>query len=98
MSYEKNVTWAEDRLDDLIEKVEGIIVDSKRPAEETILNEEEALKVLKVSKRTLATFRAEGLLVYSKVRGVLFYTYADILAMIRSHQVVLTTAQKSRLL
>jgi hypothetical protein len=59
----------------------------KRPAEEVILNDADLCKILKVSKRTTASWRATGVLAYHKVGGIVFYLYADVLEMIKSNRV-----------
>lgn len=86
----RKIGWAEDRLDDLIQKIETIVSGNKRPAEEVILSENEVLKMLQISKRTLATLRADGIIVYSKVRGILFYRLSSILDMINKNEVNLS--------
>ena len=61
--------------------------EAKRPAEELILNDAELCRMLKVSKRTTASWRAEGVLAYHKVGGIVFYLYADVLKMIKANRV-----------
>jgi len=43
------------------------------------------MKRLGISKRTLQTYRSEGLLPYSQVRGIYFYKSADIDDMLERH-------------
>lgn len=61
--------------------------EAKRPAEEVILNDAELCKMLKISKRTSATWRANGIIAYHKVGGIVFYVYADVLEMIKSNRI-----------
>jgi excisionase family DNA binding protein len=56
---------------------------SERP-ENTWLDNEEVLKLLKISSRTLATLRKTGKLPYSKHGGKIRYRYSDILEYIES--------------
>lgn len=59
----------------------------RRPAEEVILNDAELCRMLKISKRTSATWRANGIIAYHKVGGIVFYVYADVLEMIKSNRI-----------
>jgi len=86
--------WAEDRLDDLIERLSSIINENQRPASEVILDENDALSTLKICKRSLAALRAEGLISYSKVKGKLYYKLSDVLNLINSNVVNQITPQK----
>ncbi len=61
--------------------------EAKRPAEEFILNDAELCRMLKVSKRTTATWRSDNVLAYHKIGGIIFYLYADVLKMIRENRV-----------
>ena len=79
--------YAEDRLDELLEKISSILQENQRPASEVILDEPAVLNLLKVCKRSLASFRAEGLLTYYKVKGTIFYKLSDVLEMVNSHKV-----------
>jgi hypothetical protein len=87
MNQEKIARYTEDFFEDLLEKASEIIQRNQRPANEVIMGEREVLKMLQISKRTLATLRAEGILSYSKVRGILFYRLSDILEMIEKNEV-----------
>ncbi len=96
MPENKTPRWVEDRLDDLMEKMEDIVRTNTRPASEIILGEKEALKLLPFEKRTLATLRAEGKIKYSKVRGVILYTLQNLLDMVKDHEIVVNLP-KSRI-
>lgn len=47
--------------------------------QEIIYDNADMLQLLKISQRTLAGWRAKGIITYSKIEGKLFYTQADIL-------------------
>ncbi|PQJ08777.1 DNA-binding protein [Flavipsychrobacter stenotrophus] len=79
--------WVEDRVDELLDKVAEIIEKNQRPANEVILTEKETLQWLKVSKRTLASWKAEGIIIYSKIKGVIFYRLSDILTLVDNNRV-----------
>lgn len=63
------------------------LLEAKRPAEELILNDADLCKMLKISKRTSASWRASGVLPYHKVGGIVFYLYSDVLEMLRSNRI-----------
>lgn len=46
----------------------------------------EARKLLGISPGTLRGMREEGMLPFSKIKGVIYYTYGDIVAMMEKHQ------------
>jgi hypothetical protein len=70
----------------IIELFQKELAKLQRPAEELIMNDAELCRLLNISKRTTATWRAEGLIAYQKVGGIVFYIYADVLTMIRQHR------------
>jgi hypothetical protein len=76
----------EDELEYLIQKLTDILAKKQKPPEQQILGDEERLSVLKCSKRTLATYRDEGLLLYSKIRGKIYYKLSDVLDMLDRHK------------
>ena len=87
--------WLEDRVDELVDKVAQLIEKNLRPANEVILTEKEALQWLKISKRTLANWKAEGIIIYSKIKGVIFYRLSDILTLLEKN-IVKTTVETRR--
>ena len=80
--FRKNATATEiaDLLQQALEEV-------SRPPNEKVLNDAQLCKYLGVSKRTTATWRASGMLIYRKVGGIIFYVWSDVLAMLESHKV-----------
>ena len=70
-----------ERLDMLNEKVSG----SKLKPEETIYDNADTLRLLKVSRRTLQSWRTEGLISFSQVGSKLYYTQKDISEFIERH-------------
>jgi hypothetical protein len=61
--------------------------EAKRPAEELILNDADLCRMLKISKRTSATWRANGVIAFHKIGGIVFYLYSDILETIKSNRI-----------
>lgn len=52
-----------------------------------VLDDNDLVEILKVSRRTLATYRANGQLSFSKINGRIFYTWDDIQEFLESHRV-----------
>jgi hypothetical protein len=63
--------------------------EAKRPAGELILNDADLCKMLKISKRTLSTWRSNGMIAFHKVGGIVFYLYSDVLETIKSNRIEL---------
>ena len=70
-----------ERLDLLNQKISG----KQSDPENTIFDNADALKILKVSRRTLQSWRTEGLISFSQVGSKLFYTQKNISEFIQSH-------------
>jgi len=51
------------------------------------LRSSEVQELLNISSGTLHNFRTKGILPYSKVSGVIFYEYEDIIEMLRKNKV-----------
>ena len=79
--------YAEDRMDELIEKLALIANENHRPANEVILDDEDVMKILKICKRSLATLRDDGLLKFSKPKSKIYYKLSDVLELINSNEV-----------
>jgi hypothetical protein len=71
-----------ERLDSINEKLSA---KHQPKPEEVIFDNADALKLLKVSRRTLQSWRSEGLISYSQVGSKLFYTQKDISDFISRH-------------
>lgn len=69
------------RLDSINEKITG---KSSNP-EDIIYDNADTLRLLKVSRRTLQSWRTEGLISFSQVGSKLFYTQKDINEFIQKH-------------
>ncbi len=52
-----------------------------------VLDDNDLVQILKVSKRTLATYRTEGLINYAKVSGRIYYTWQDVQDFIDNHRI-----------
>jgi hypothetical protein len=81
--YEKQ--WAD--LINFKDEIRGLVGKYERPANEVILDEADAIAYLKVSKRCLAKWRAEGILPHHKLGGRVYYILAEILDAIKSNRI-----------
>lgn len=68
------------------------ILNVKRPPEEIILDETDLCELLHISKRHAADLRKEGILIYSKIGGKLYYILSDVLEMIKKHRAHIPTS------
>jgi hypothetical protein len=52
-----------------------------------IYNTEQLMGLLKVSRRTLQTWRDQGLIKFSAIRGKFYYQHSDVVAMLNSFKI-----------
>jgi hypothetical protein len=82
-------TFTEKEYQALIERLDALnlkISARHQPKpEEIIFDNADALKILKVSRRTLQSWRTEGLISFSQVGSKLYYTQKDISDFIQRH-------------
>ncbi len=60
---------------------------AQRPATEWIIDDADLQKLLKVSKRTTANYRAQGLITYSHLGSKVIYLYSDVLDAINRNKI-----------
>lgn len=87
----------EERFEEAIEQLKQLVKESQRPANETLLDDNDVMGLLRICKRTLASLRAEGIIPYSKLGKKIIYTLADILAVVDKNKVANSNFQ-SRIL
>lgn len=75
----ENKYWRTPELKELLLDIRHEISQLTRPAHEIILDEADAMKYLKVSRRTLANWRLYNILKSRKIGGKIYYTLQDIL-------------------
>jgi hypothetical protein len=61
--------------------------EAKRPADEILLDDADLQQLLKVSKRTTANYRSQGVLPYYWLGGKIFYLLSDVLAAIKQNKI-----------
>jgi Helix-turn-helix domain len=70
---------------DRLEKVEKALKKEQKQIDDPILGTEDVLSLLKVSRRCLQTWRDEGLIEFSAVKGKFYYRMSAINNMLAKH-------------
>jgi excisionase family DNA binding protein len=84
------ITITTDAYMQLIDKIEAIAANLNRkskenPLTDTWLDIQEVCQLLKISKRTLQTYRDNGTLPYSQVNGKIYFKASDIEHHLETH-------------
>ena len=84
------ITITTDAYMQLIDKIEAIAANMNRkskenPLTDTWLDIQEVCLLLKISKRTLQTYRDNGTLPYSQVSGKIYFKASDIEKHLETH-------------
>ena len=82
IGFKKNLT-AQEVYHFFLHALEEVII----PPDQRILNDAELCKILHISKRTSATWRASPMLAYHKVGGIIFYLYSDVLHLMNTNRI-----------
>jgi hypothetical protein len=77
-------------VNEILSELKHELLQIKRPASEIILDDVDLCKLLHISKRTSAEYRAKSMIVYYKLGGKVFYKLADVLTMLDKHKIVTT--------
>jgi len=85
----ENTEWFRHRpeLLKLVEIIRHEVQQVQRPAEEVIIDDCELQQLLKVSRRTTANYRAQGLITYHHLGGKVFYLLSDVLDAIKRNRI-----------
>lgn len=74
-------------LSNSIEEIKRVIIkDSKKP-NETYLDNQEFLLLMKISKRTAQTWRDEGKISFSQVGNKIYYKLSDVEELMEKHYI-----------
>lgn len=73
--------------EEVVRLVRHEIQEATRPPEEVIFDDVDLRDFLKVSKRTTASWRAEGIITFSKLGGKIYYRLSDILSLLKQHEI-----------
>lgn len=75
----------EDLKNQLIQEIKSILKENSTGSAKKWLKSSEVKKLLGISTGTLQNLRVNGTLTFSKVGGIIFYDYADIVKLIESN-------------
>ena len=85
------ITMSTEAYQHLMKRIDEIADNSKKCKESTIatswLDIQEACQALKISKRTLQSYRDNGILPYSKIGGKIYFKAEDIREHLEKHYV-----------
>lgn len=73
-------------FEELARLIKYEIQQSKRPADEVVLDDVDLRNFLKVSKRTTAYWREKGMITFAKLGGKIYYKLSDVLSFIKQHE------------
>lgn len=77
-----------EEIEQILERLDGIeeaVRIRQKVPEETFFDNAEFLQIMNVSKRTAQTWRDSGVIAYSQVGSKIYYSLADIHAMLKQH-------------
>ena len=74
-------------FDELIRTIRYEVQQAQRPPEEVIYDDVDLRNLLKVSKRTTATWREKGIITFSKLGGKIYYRLSDILSLLKQTEI-----------
>lgn len=76
----------EEELMNLLQQIQIEIRQNNRPPNQIIYSEFQLIKLLSVSRRTIASWRAQRLINYSQIGAKFYYTLADVLEFLDHHK------------
>ena len=82
------IILSKEQFDALMSKIEDIHhkINSKNlPKQEVFLDNEEFIKMLKISRRTAQTWRDEGKISFSQVGNKIYYKLSDVEKLLTEH-------------
>ena len=70
---------------ELIKLITDVLI-KKQPFKKEILSNDDVMELLGVSNGTIRKYRITGRLSYTKIDGILYYKYEDVISLIDSHK------------
>lgn len=67
-----------DILNEQIKEIKTLITQKAAKPEETVLDNADFMKLMKISKRTAQTWRDQGFISFSQIGGKIYYKMSDI--------------------
>ncbi len=86
------ITFESQTFQDLIKKIDGINANIEKAVGKPILGDDwldiqDTCQLLKVSKRTLQTYRDNGTLSFSQIGGKIYFKASDLRAHLEKHYI-----------
>ncbi|NQY31113.1 MAG: helix-turn-helix domain-containing protein [Flavobacteriaceae bacterium] len=85
-----NIITTEDLMDfksDLLDEIKEIVINQSGVKIKKWMKSKEVRELLSVSAGTLQTLRINGTLPYSKIGGVIYYDYSEIVKVFEEHKI-----------
>ena len=82
------IIFSKEQFETLISKIDQIhhkISNKNLPKQEVFLDNEEFIKMLKISRRTAQTWRDEGIISFSQIGSKIYYKMDDITKMLNKN-------------
>jgi hypothetical protein len=83
------VILTQDQFDNLVKRMDEIqsaISKTQGIQEETFLDNQQFLQLMKVSKRTAQSWRDEGIITFSQVGSKIYYQMSDVQKLLEAHK------------
>lgn len=72
-------------IEDRLEKIEKILHARQFQVEEPFIDNYQLMELMKISKKTLSTWRSDGIIPYSQIKNKIYYRLSDIKALLEKY-------------
>ncbi len=82
------VTFESNTFKNIVERIEAIYAhlnQQNKTPKDSFVDNEEFIKLMKISKRTAQVWRDEGIITFSQIGGKIYYRMSDIEALLNKH-------------
>ena len=83
------VIFTQEQYDNLVKRLDEIqsaLPNAQKTKEETVLDNQQFLQLMKVSKRTAQSWRDEGIITFSQVGSKIYYQMSDVQKLLETHK------------
>jgi hypothetical protein len=83
------VIITQDQFDNLVKRLDEIqsaLPNGQKSQEESFLDNQQFLQLMKVSKRTAQSWRDEGIISFSQVGSKIYYQMSDVQKLLEAHK------------
>ena len=70
-----------------IEAINSLLTSTEKETKERWLDNEEAMQILKVSKRTIQSYRDSGIISFSQLKNKIYYKLSDVEELLNKHYI-----------